>query len=315
MRLVRAIAVCAPIAIAAGVFMAPSRAAAVECSVSAGDLSFGPVDTLSSLGTAAATDITVTCDQISSGVETVTMCGSLGAGTGGTGGGYRRLSPGTDAPLYGLYSDAGHTQPWGDGTLGDTLRLTLQVVDGEASAIVGLYGLVFGSQAEVPPGQYESELSGADATFYYEEGDVLDCSGSQSSSATLLVTAEVLANCLIAAGDLDFGTTGLIDRDIDAAADLAITCTPQTGFSISLDGGISGATAPDARLMHSGGDTISYGLYMDAARQQPWGDGALVQSGEGSGQQEMHTVYGRVPPQAAPVGTYTDTVVVTITYE
>lgn len=315
MRKVPAIAVCALLVLAAGLIMSPSRASAAQCSVNAGGLDFGPVDTLSSIDAVAASDVTINCDQIASGVGTITVCGRLGAGSGGTSGGNRRLAPGANAPLYGLYTDPGHLEPWGDGTLGAPLRLSLAVTDGAASAVVGLYGLVFGAQADVPPGQYAAELSGADATFYYDEGDVLDCSGSQSTDTTVLVAAEVLPNCLINAGDLDFGTAGVIDRAIDAVADLAITCTPGTGYSISLDGGTSGATAPDARLMHSGSDTIAYGLFMDAARQEPWGSGALSQASEGSGQQEVHAVYGRVPPQSAPVGTYTDTVVVTIAYE
>lgn len=63
---------------------------------------------------------------------------------------------------------------------------------------------------------------------------------------------------------------------------------------------------------------MTYGLYKDAARSQPWGDATTPGStvaGAGNGLVQQLTVYGRVPPQTTPSpGTYTDTVVVTLTY-
>lgn len=66
------------------------------------------------------------------------------------------------------------------------------------------------------------------------------------------------------------------------------------------------------------GAAVVYGLYKDAGRSQPWGDGATPGStvaGTGTGAAKGYTVYGRVPPQTTPTpGTYSDTVVVTVTY-
>jgi spore coat protein U-like protein len=59
------------------------------------------------------------------------------------------------------------------------------------------------------------------------------------------------------------------------------------------------------------------GLYRDAARSLPFGNtiGTNTLSGVGSDQTQSVPVYGRVPPQTTPTpGTYTDTVVATITY-
>ena len=63
--------------------------------------------------------------------------------------------------------------------------------------------------------------------------------------------------------------------------------------------------------------TITYGLYQDASRVTPWGDsvGVNTMAGTGSGLAQTFTVYGRVPAQNTPSpGTYSDTVVMTISY-
>jgi spore coat protein U-like protein len=68
--------------------------------------------------------------------------------------------------------------------------------------------------------------------------------------------------------------------------------------------------------MSNGTGEITYGLYQNPQRDQPWGDteGAMAQ-GTGSGIVQPHTVYGRVGPQSTPLpGTYTDTVVVIVDY-
>lgn len=63
--------------------------------------------------------------------------------------------------------------------------------------------------------------------------------------------------------------------------------------------------------------TIGYALYRDSGRTQNWGEtvGTDTVAGTGDGNVQAITVYGRVPAQATPgVGTYTDSVTVTVTY-
>jgi spore coat protein U-like protein len=62
---------------------------------------------------------------------------------------------------------------------------------------------------------------------------------------------------------------------------------------------------------------VTYGLYRDAARSLAWGatTGVNTASGTGTGTTQTLTVYGRVAPQTTPkAGTYTDTIVATVTY-
>jgi len=84
---------------------------------------------------------------------------------------------------------------------------------------------------------------------------------------------------------------------------------------VALGNGNNGS-GPTVRKMKLGSGLITYGLYRDAGFTGPWGDtGGTVATGSGSGADQDLTVFGRVPAQATPAaGTYTDTIVVTVTY-
>jgi spore coat protein U-like protein len=62
---------------------------------------------------------------------------------------------------------------------------------------------------------------------------------------------------------------------------------------------------------------ITYELYRNSARTQRWGNTLNTDTvtGTGNGNIQNLSVYGRVPAQTTPnAGTYTDVVVVTVTY-
>ena len=296
---------------------AVSGAAATQCTIDTADLMFGMVDTLSELDSSASADLSIWCDEVPENVTTVTVCGNLGPGSGSAVDDVRQMSGVAGSLAFALYADAARQVRWGHGSylgLGDPLRLTLEVVDGAASAVVTVYGLVFGDQAVVVPGSYATTVSGTHAVFEYDEGTLASCSGNQSSQTSIEISADVLANCLIEAGDMDFGSVGAITGNLDAVADLAVVCTPGTSYSIAIDGGLA-AALPHERLMRSGERSITYGLYQDPARSAPWGEQEYARAGLGSGGEQVISVYGRVPAQSVAVGNYSDTVVVTIAYD
>jgi spore coat protein U-like protein len=71
--------------------------------------------------------------------------------------------------------------------------------------------------------------------------------------------------------------------------------------------------------MTSGSNSLTYGLYTNAARTTVWGDGTgstATVTNTGSGSAQNFTVYGRIPAgqTSTPAGIYADTVSVTITY-
>jgi spore coat protein U-like protein len=127
------------------------------------------------------------------------------------------------------------------------------------------------------------------------------------------------STCSVSTTNLDFGTQNLLTSATLATNSLYITCTPGTAYTVGMNNGSSGATSPALRKMTNVGTTdfVSYGIYLDAARTQVWGDGVTgaMPSATGNGLAQSFTGYGRVPVQITPTPLdYTDTVVVTITY-
>lgn len=298
-----------------------SRANAVVCTVSIADMNFGPIDTLDGVPEDTVSEVSILCDSIAPEATAVTLCGNIRAGSGGASSGVRQMQSGADVLLYNLYSDAARSIPWGAydaPELGEPRTIRLPVAGATASGTFDLFGRVFADQPTASTGSYVSSFSAGAVSFYYAEGDSLNCAtamGEGPAQSEFTVQAQVAANCLIVAEDLNFGQHGVINVPVTASTELAINCTPGSTYSISMDGGLSGATDPERRLMQSGNNTIAYGLYSDASYSSPWGttSGTLV-SGTGAGSVRL-PVYGRVLPQPAAPGTYSDTVVVTITYQ
>ena len=140
----------------------------------------------------------------------------------------------------------------------------------------------------------------------------------------LAVPGVAQAACSVSATGVAFGiydTTAAAPDD--ATGTISVSCTPLSGlagYTVSLSTGSSGSYT--ARRMASGGSTLNYNLYSDAARTQVWGNGSGGTDTVGSfillaffGGFGTHQVYGRIPArQAADPGSYADTIIVTVTY-
>lgn len=300
------------------ILLSGTLAQAASCTVAVSDLDFGAVDTIGNAPATTSTDVSIECDGVTPDTETVTVCGNIGAGSGGADGSVRQ-SLAADGELgFVLYAAGGQSIPWGSTTtpqLGDPIRFDVPVSGTSASLTTTLFGYVPAGQSEAPVGDYRSDFSSADSVFVYAEGN-LDCAapiGGADAPAPFSVLASVAANCLLETSDLDFGTAGLIGSNIDADTDFVLTCSAGIDYTISIDGG--GAGDPDNRLLRSGDNAVRYDLYSDPSHASPWGtaSGHTV-SGSGDGTTQTYDVYGRIPPQPAAAGAYTDTVVVTIIY-
>lgn len=107
---------------------------------------------------------------------------------------------------------------------------------------------------------------------------------------------------------------------LDTSGSFSYTCTDVAGGSIvvHLSTGSAGTYSP--RTLVSGAFVLEYNLYLDAARTSIWGDNTSGTSQygpltPGEGEATPVNVYGRVPAgQNARVGSYEDTVVVTIIF-
>lgn len=124
------------------------------------------------------------------------------------------------------------------------------------------------------------------------------------STATLQVSATVTDSCNFqTSGSITFGnldrSSGL-NASVNNGSAASFRCTNGTPFTISDDGGLSGAY----QLQDGSGNQIGYSL-------------AYLASGVGDGSQTDLSVSGDIlytSYQAAPEGAYTDTVVLTINY-
>jgi spore coat protein U-like protein len=143
---------------------------------------------------------------------------------------------------------------------------------------------------------------------------------AQTVSSTLDVDANVTANCTVSTSQLDFGDVNPIDgNNYDSTGGFTVTCTSGTDWDAAADVGIGAGATFAARRMTSGGNTLVYSIYTNAARTTLWGDGTgttQIISNTGTGVAQAVTVYGRVPlgQNSVPPGAYDDDVTVTVTY-
>jgi spore coat protein U-like protein len=137
--------------------------------------------------------------------------------------------------------------------------------------------------------------------------------GSFNVRVTIATTCQVDS-----ATDLDFGTAGVLNANIDQTSTITVRCTNTTPYTIALDKGVNGSSVSTRQM--KGGPTnelINYSLYSNPGRTTNWGEtvGVDTVAGTGNGTGQAFTVYGRIPPQTTPTpGTYTDTINITINY-
>jgi spore coat protein U-like protein len=148
-----------------------------------------------------------------------------------------------------------------------------------------------------------------------------------TSNANLSVTATVTASCSITTTPVAFGAYDPLVANASTALNgtgaINATCTSGASTTIALGEGSSPAgtstPAAPARRMSDGQATphyLTYSLYQDNGRSQVWGNTlATSASFTGTGTSAAVTVYGTVDAgQSAPPGSYSDTVVATITF-
>ena len=300
---------------------APERSWAVTCGFTITDMSFGSqVDTLSG----STIDTTATLQFNCSGgtpSARVLICAGLGDGSVAPSGSMRRMIGGGDSYLlYHMYQNPERTSIWGSiGSANPPPPIAIDLDgNGAAAGAPTIYGRISSGQASARPTTYGSSFAGSDVDIRYRETGDSDCStglGTSGGAVGFSVDATVTPMCKVSTEAVNFGTQGHLQSNVDAAGAVLVTCTPETGYSIRLDGG-EDAAAPTARKMSRGIDRIVYGLYRNGERDLPWGDteGTTV-AGTGTGSAQSHTVFGRVAPQSTPpAGTYTDTVIVVVDY-
>jgi spore coat protein U-like protein len=146
-----------------------------------------------------------------------------------------------------------------------------------------------------------------------------------TSTANLSVTASVAANCAISTAPVAFGAYDPVSTNaatpLNGTGTVNVTCTSGASAQVTLGQGSnpgtgSTDTAPARQLSDGSSHFLTYSLYSDNGRSTVWGNtaGTGVAS-TGTGTQVALTVYGAVAAgQSVPTGSYSDTVVATVTF-
>jgi len=299
--------------------MQPSHAKAQTCSFTITDIDFGDIAT-------AQVDVTGTmtanCSGWSGIATRLMICPNFGQGTGGSvSGNPRRALNGANIVNYQIYSNSGRTTVWGSYLWAFAQRPPKLSVILAAGAGTGSWTMYARYPAGTAPplGTYTSSFGAGQVDIRYaaDSAGTAVCAAGTGTPGLPQPSFNVRARrgtaCTVSTGNIDFGSKGILATNNDAQTSLTVNCTGP--YTISLGNGGTG-TGPTNRKMVKGAESVTYGLYSDAARTLPWGSTAgQTIAGTGAGAAQSYNVYGRVPAQTTPsAGEYTDTVVVTITY-
>ena len=205
---------------------------------------------------------------------------------------------------YQLFSNASYTTNWGN-----------------SAATSWVTGIGTGNDQNVT---VYAQIPGAEAFFTNSNGtnfsDMITAtiSGNFTTDArTLQVTLQqVSPGCGIGANSLDFGVySGAV---LTATTTLQVACTTGTTYNVGLNAGTaSGATVTTRKMNGPAGATLNYQLFKNFGRTVNWGNtvGTDTMLGIGNNAIQNLTVYGQIPAaQSAAIGSYTDTIVATLTY-
>lgn len=133
------------------------------------------------------------------------------------------------------------------------------------------------------------------------------------------------AMCNVSATSVAFGAYDVFSQvPLDSTGTVTVSCdeVPPPDPVISIGpSGASGGFFPRKMQRAGGPGTLEYNLFLDPSMSRVWGDGTAgtmtvkLKNVHRQKPPVVTTIYGRVPPrQNVSVGTYSDTLAVTITW-
>jgi len=153
---------------------------------------------------------------------------------------------------------------------------------------------------------------------------------TQSATGTMTIGATKVAACSVSTLPLDFGNyDGTV---ITANSSITVNCNASVGYRVDIDAGQNydptiGRRIKTGTAAATTSNSLLYTLYQDSAYSTEWGDNGTTycvgctpvvqgKGGVGSGANQVLTVYGMLNTgmYVTPLGSYTDTVTVTVNY-
>jgi spore coat protein U-like protein len=319
--------------------MARPAAAALSCTNAFTDMQFGSIDVLA--GTASTTSAigTISCTGGTANA-TYQFCVSVRAGPDAAGN-QRNMVLNSNLLAFNLFWNSADTYPYGsyvDNYLGGGEPVHITATSSGVVNVSGTayYGVIPGGQQTVVPGvNYKEYMAGVNTQiiqYYTNTTGLFSCplpTGPTIATSEFYfnVFATVIPNCMISnIVNLNFGGIATLTSNVDNVGSVSVQCTNTTPYSIGINNGSYASGSQRQMYSATTGSYVSYNLYTDSARTSAWtastspssctGGGGTCVLGTGTGAtQPAVTVYGRVPPQTTPgTGTYTDVVVVTVTF-
>jgi spore coat protein U-like protein len=125
------------------------------------------------------------------------------------------------------------------------------------------------------------------------------------------------AACSVSTLGLNFGSYDVFSPlATDITGSISVQCDSSTSYTITADTGSGTYLQRTLQNGMNGMNVLYYNLYIDTNRLAILGDGSSGTSTiTATNVSATHTVYGRIPPrQNVVVGTYNDTITVTLTF-
>ncbi|EPH3386175.1 Csu type fimbrial protein [Klebsiella oxytoca] len=148
-------------------------------------------------------------------------------------------------------------------------------------------------------------------------------------TASLSVTATLTSSCtintsttgIITNAVLNFGTVTSMESDIYKSMSSAggnkitVLCSNGTAWTIAMNAG-NNVNGSQRRMVGGNSEYIPYNLYSDSSCSTSIDINTSTFSGTGTGTLQSFDIYGRIPAGSTlpSVGSYIDTVTMTITY-
>lgn len=312
---------------------APARAD--SCSGTMTDMVFSNVSPIAAVNVNTSGTLTVTCTWTAlTGIPplllfpNVTFCVYLGVGSGGTSGAYRAMLAGAAKLPYNLYVDTTYAPSavWGGGAMVNTQPIAATM---GGLLAVGTVSKTFAISGQIPGNALTGVVSGGGGDAAYASTFSTDavlnyafygltkpaCTSGSTALVNFQARANVINDCVVNASVMDFGPTRVLTQAARATASLAVLCTANANYRVSLNGGLNGTVA--ARKMKNAvtGELISYTI-SSTLDGTVWGDGTAGSApvaAVGTGAQQLITLFGNVGAQTTPTpGDYKDTVTATI---
>lgn len=238
---------------------------------------------------------------------------------------------------YNLYADSAHSQILMPENAGTPLVVDFTLSAGNGSTYVSnngsipIYARIASGQGALPANIYHSYNPPFTLRFQAVSGGTppATCDGGSSTTTSggIQIITQVTDSCSLSTRGVNFGTlddVGQLKTARFAEGAVTVQCSSGKPYTLYLGSGNNPASDGYRRMANAQAQ-LPYQLYQDSAHTRVWDEtGGTTQtggigglSGAGNGASQTLTIYGLIPagtPVPGNVGTYSDTVMVTVAY-